>query len=65
MTQPLSTDAAAALLAVQGLASTPESADANARFTTLVLSKSAAAFSLLGFEDEPAGYTAALRQHSR
>jgi hypothetical protein len=65
MTQPLPTDAAAALLAVQGLASTPESADANARFTTLVLSKSATAFSRLAFEEEPALYTAALRQNSR
>jgi hypothetical protein len=62
---PLPADAAAALLAAQGLPSTPESADANARFATLVLGNSAKAFSELAFEAEPSGYTAALRRGAR
>jgi hypothetical protein len=65
MSQPVPTEVAAALVAAQGISSTPESADANARFATLVLGKSAAAFSRLAFEEEPAGYTAALRSNAR
>ena len=64
MTPPLSPDAAAALLAAQGLSATPESAEAGARFATLVLGNSAKAFAQLAFEDEPSGYTAALRKHA-
>ena len=64
MTKPLTPENAAALLAAQGLASTPESAEAAARFATLVLGKSARVFAQLAFEDEPSGYTAALRKNS-
>jgi hypothetical protein len=64
MTNPIKPDLAAALLAAQDLASTPESAEAGARFATLVLGNSAKAFAQLAFEDEPSGYTVALRKHS-
>ncbi len=64
MTNPINPELAAALLAAQGLASTPESAEAGARFAALVLGNSAKAFARLAFEDEPSGYTAALRKHS-
>ena len=65
MKQPLSPEAAAALLSAQGLSSTPENAQTNARFATLVLGNSAKAFAQLAFEEEPAGYTAALRANGR
>lgn len=65
MTQPLPPEAAAALLAAQGISATPESAEAHARFATLQLGNSAQAFAQLAFEEEPAGYTAALRANSR
>jgi len=64
MTKPINPDLAAALLAAQGTASTPESAEAAARFATLVLSNSAKAFAQLAFEEEPSGYTAALRKYA-
>lgn len=62
MTNSIHPDVAAALLGAQGIASTPESAEAGARFATLVLGKSAKAFAQLAFEDEASGYTAALRK---
>ena len=64
MTNPLNPDLAAALLAAQGAVSTPENTEAAARFATLVLANSAKAFAQLAFEDEPSGYTAALRKHA-
>ena len=57
-------DAAAALLAAQGLPVTPESADAYARFVTLQLGNSAKEFAQLAFEEEPAGYVAALKANT-
>ena len=62
---PLSPEAATALLTAQGVASTPEGAESNARFTTLVLGNSAKAFAQLAFEEEPSGYSAALRTNGR
>ena len=62
---PLPCDAAAALLAAQGLPATPESADAYARFVTLQLAGSANEFAQLAFEVEPSGYVAALRTNTR
>ena len=62
---PLPQDAAAALLAAQGLPATPEGADACARFVTLQLGNSAKEFSQLAFEAEPSGYVAALRANTR
>ena len=64
MTNPINTDVAAALLGAQGVAPTPESAEAGARFAMLVLGNSAKAFAQLTFEEEPSGYTAALRKHA-
>ena len=64
MTNPINSDLAAALLGAQGVASTPEGAEAAARFATLVLGNSAKAFAQLAFEDEPSGYTAALRRNT-
>ncbi len=64
MTNPINPDLAAALLVAQGLASTPESAEAGARFATLVLGNSAKAFAQLAFEEEPSGYTASLRKNA-
>ena len=64
MTNPLNPDLAAALLGAQGIASTPESAEAGARFATLVLGNSAKAFAQLAFEDEASGYTAVLRRNA-
>jgi hypothetical protein len=62
---PLPPDAAAALLAAQGLPATPEGAQANARFATLQLGNSAKEFAQLAFEAEPSGYVAALRANAR
>ena len=64
MTTPLSTENIAQLLAAQGIAATPEVADSGARFATLVLDNSAKAFAALAFEQEPSGYTAALRANA-
>jgi hypothetical protein len=64
MTNPINPDLAAALLGAQGVASTPEGTEAAARFATLVLGNSAKAFAQLAFEDEPSGYTAALRRNA-
>jgi hypothetical protein len=65
MTQPISPAAAAALLAAQGRASTPEGAQAYASFVTQQLASAAKEFAQLAFEEEPAGYTAALRKSAR
>jgi len=62
---PLPPDAAAALLAAQGLPASPESADAYARFVTLQLGNSAKEFAQIAFEAEPSGYVAALRANTR
>jgi len=63
MEQSLTVEAAAALLAAQGVA--PERpAPAAAEFATRMLRQSDAAFSRLAFEDEPSGYPAALRRHA-
>jgi hypothetical protein len=64
MTNPINSDLAAALLAAQSIATTPQGAEATARFVTLMLGNSAKAFVQLAFEDEPSGYTAALRKHA-
>lgn len=64
MSNPLTTELAAALVGAQGVQPTPESAEADARFATLVLEKSAKAFAQLSFEDEPSGYTAAMRRNA-
>ncbi|MSQ50165.1 MAG: hypothetical protein EXR30_07220 [Betaproteobacteria bacterium] len=64
MTKPINLDLTVALLGAQGVVSTPESAEATARFATLVLKNSAQAFAQLAFEDEPSGYTAALRKNA-
>ena len=64
MTNPINPDLAAALLGAQGVAATPEGAEATARFATLVLGNSAKAFAQLGFEEEPSGYTAAMRSNA-
>jgi len=57
-------EAAAALLAAQGV-SAPEGADGYARFVTLQLGNSAKAFARLAFEEEPSGYTGALKANAR
>lgn len=64
MTNPINSDLAAALLAAQSIATTPEGAEATARFATLMLGNSAPSFAKLAFEDEPSGYTAAMRKHA-
>jgi hypothetical protein len=64
MNSPLKPADAAALLAAQGIEATPEGAEADARFATLMLGKSAAPFARLAFEDEPSGYTAGLRRNA-
>ena len=64
MTQPLTAEHAGALVSAQGVTPTPESAAADARFAALVLGNSAKAFAQLAFEEEPSGYTAALRKHA-
>ena len=64
MTPPVTTELAVALLGAQGVATTPAAAAAAARFATLVLGNSAKAFAELAFEDEPSGYTAALRRNA-
>ena len=65
MAQPLSPEAAAALLAAQGLPTTPENASAYASFVSLQLKNSAKEFAQLAFEEEPSGYAAALRKNAR
>lgn len=62
MTQPIPTESAAHLLRAQGVACTPQGAEAAAAFAALVLDKSAPGFAKLPFEAEPANYTAALRR---
>ena len=64
MTKPLSPEVAGALVSAQGVTPTVESAADDARFATLVLGNSAKAFAELAFEDEPSGYTAALRRNA-
>ena len=64
MAKPLTSEHAAALLEAQGIASTPESAETNARFATLMLGNSAPPFAKLAFEDEPSGFTAAMRKNA-
>ena len=64
MTDPINPEVAGALLRAQGAAATPESAEAGARFATLVLGNSAKAFAQLAFEEEPSGYTAAMRSNA-
>ena len=51
-----------ATLAAQGVASNPARAEPYAQFTTTVLNASAAAYSQLAFEQEPAGFTLELRK---
>jgi hypothetical protein len=65
MTRPLPPEAAGALLEAQGLPSTPEGADAYARFISLQLGNAAKEFAKLAFEAEPSGYVAALRANTR
>lgn len=65
MPQPLSPEAARALLEAQDLSSTPEGAEAYSRFVTQQLGHSTKEFAQLDFEAEPAGYVAALRTNTR
>lgn len=62
MTQPVPAESAAAFIRAQGVATTPQAAEAAAGFAALVLGNSAAGFAKLSFEAEPANYTAALRR---
>lgn len=64
MTKPVSPEIAGALVSAQGVAPTVASAADDARFATLVLGNSAKAFAQLTFEEEPSGYTVALRKNS-
>lgn len=64
MSHPISPELAGALVSAQGITPTPESAADDARFATLVLGNSAKAFAQLAFEEEPSGYTAALRRNA-
>ena len=64
MTRPVTAEIAAELLGAQGIDTTSESAAAAARFAELVLGNSAAAFAQLAFEQEPSGYSAALRRNA-
>ena len=64
MTLPLTAEHAGALVSAQGVTPTPESAAADARFAALVLGNAAKAFAQLAFEEEPSGYTAALRKNA-
>ena len=64
MTEPVTPELAGALVRAQGVTPTPESAAAGARFATLVLGNSAKAFAQIAFEEEPSGYTAALRKNA-
>ena len=64
MTKPVSPEVAGALVSAQGVTPSLESAAEDARFATLVLGNSAKAFAQLVFEDEPSGYTAALRRNA-
>ena len=64
MTKPVSPEVAGALVSAQGVTPSVESAAEDARFATLVLGNSAKAFAQLVFEDEPSGYTAALRRNA-
>ncbi|MEK6243781.1 MAG: hypothetical protein AABM33_04690 [Pseudomonadota bacterium] len=64
MTKPVSPEIAGALVSAQGVTPTVESAADDARFATLVLGNSAKAFAQLAFEEEPSGYTVALRKNS-
>lgn len=52
----------AALLAAQGIVSTPQTVQSSTIFATLVLGNSAQAFKHLEFEAEPSAYTTALRK---
>jgi len=62
MKDPVTPEVVAAWLAAQGVKSSPQGAEAGARFAALVLGNSAAAFSRIAFEAEPASYTALLRR---
>ena len=64
MTEFVTPELAGARVSAQGVTPTPESAAADARFAALVLGNSAKAFAQLAFEEEPSGYTAALRKHA-
>lgn len=58
-------EATTAVLGAQGITATPEAADGYARFVTLQLGNSAKSFAGLAFEEEPSGYTAALKANSK
>jgi hypothetical protein len=62
MKDPVTPELAAALLAAQGVKTTPQGAEAGARFVALVLGNAAPAFAQVAFEAEPASYTAILRK---
>ena len=53
---------AAALLAAQGVSTTPESAADGAKFAAAVLERARAAFAHLAIEDEPGAFSAAQRR---
>ncbi len=64
MSNGITPEFAAALADAQGVSITPEGSADAARFAALVLGNSAKAFGKLAFEDEPAGYTAAMRRNA-
>ena len=64
MTGTVTPELAGALVSAQGVTPTPESAAADARFATVLLGNAAKAFAQLAFEEEPSGYTTALRKHA-
>ncbi len=64
MSKPVSPEVAGALVSAQGVTPTVESAADDARFASMVLANSAKAFAQLAFEDEPSGYTAAMRRNA-
>ena len=64
MSPTITSDTVADLFAAQGIAISAESSAGAAKFTALVLGNSAKVFATLAFEDEPSGYTAALRKNA-
>jgi hypothetical protein len=64
MSNAITPEFAAALINAQGVAIAAESSAEAAKFTALVLGNSAKAFATLAFEDEPAGYAAAMRRNA-
>lgn len=64
MSQPVPTEAAAALIDAQAITASPQGAEGAAKFASLSLAGAAKAFAGLAFEDEPSGYVAAKLRHA-